>query len=151
MPRYMSMSKPPALLATRNQPRAVAAKTTVFVCRGCDRLPAKQDSEAAEGAEFYRELKKLLRPLPVTVRASGCMGGCDCGDGMAENGCCTVGIGSHGRFGYVLNKFDPARDGWKVMELVQLYLAGKRGKIASKEHPRAGEIRPHIATKLPPL
>lgn len=153
------MRKPPARPQTKKTTAPVAAKTgrlgkpqaTVFVCRGCDRLPAKQDGEDAEGAGFYRELKKLLAPLPVQVRASGCMGGCDCGDGLAENGCCTVGIGAKGKFGYVLNKFDPAVDGWKVVELVKLYLVGKRGRIKSKEHVRASEIRPHVATKLPPL
>jgi predicted metal-binding protein len=131
---------------------AILDGITVFVCRTCDRDPARMETLAAEGGGFGEVVRKLLKGMTnVRVRTVKCLGGCECyGDGTTVNGCCSVGLAGEGRFSYVLNRFDPAADGWKVPEFLRLYRKRPNGRIVCGESERADELRPHVAARVPP-
>jgi predicted metal-binding protein len=133
--------------------RDVAARKviTVFVCATCDRDPARRERPGAEGLGFLRAVRRLLRAeVDVQVKSVRCLGGCECPAAGAVNGCCSVGLAGPGRHSYVINKLDPAADGWKIREFIRLYRARRNGRIRCGESPQAGELRPHVATKVPP-
>ncbi|PZP38863.1 MAG: hypothetical protein DI585_06030 [Pseudomonas fluorescens] len=120
----------------------------VFVCRSCDRDPARWEKEGAEGAGFLVQVRKLLKHFPdVEVKGMNCLGGCEC-SGM-PNGCCSVGFASRGRFSYVFNQLKPDVDGWKVVELLKLYRKRGNGRIACADSEHNDALRPHVATRVP--
>ncbi|TKW60453.1 MAG: DUF1636 domain-containing protein [Blastochloris viridis] len=125
---------------------------TVFVCRLCDRDPAVQDTSAAEGGAFVKQMKRALAPMKdVVVKPVDCLGGCDYGFEGQPNGCCSVGLAGDGRYSYVLNGFNPETDEWKILEFVKLYKKRRNGRIACADSPRRSEIAPHLATRVPPF
>lgn len=122
---------------------------TVFVCRTCDRDKAKWETPEAEGVGFLGQVRRLLRgDASVKVRAVACLGGCECNG--TPNGCCSVGLAGKGRFGYVLNQFDPAQDGWKVLEFLRLYRLKPNGRIVCRDSDHYDQLTGHVATRVPP-
>jgi predicted metal-binding protein len=121
---------------------------TVFVCTMCDRDPAKVEAPRAEGLAYLAHVKKLLRGQPVKVCGVKCLGGCEANG--TPNGCCSVGLAGEGRHSYVFNKLNPSTDDWKLLEFLKLYLRKPHGRIMCGESARADELRPHVATRVPP-
>ncbi len=125
---------------------------TVFVCRLCDRDPAVQDTSAAEGGAFLKQMKHAFAPMKdVVVKPVDCLGGCEYGHTDKPNGCCSVGFAGEGRYSYVFNGFQPEGDAWKVLEFMKLYKKRRSGRIACADSEHRSQIAPHLATRVPPF
>lgn len=125
---------------------------TVFVCRLCDRDPTVQDTVAAEGGAFLKQMKRVLAPMKdVVVKPVDCLGGCECSPEKQPNGCCSVGFAGEGRYSYVFNGLNPATDEWKVLQFLKLYKMRRSGRIACADSPHRTDIAPHLATRVPPF
>jgi predicted metal-binding protein len=146
------MANPPA-------PKKNSAVTVALhVCTTCDRDPARMETPQAEGTGFLNALETHFAqsPLPGTkliLKPVKCLGGCEClpAGSSRPNGCCSVGLSAPGRWSYVLNRFNPESDIWKLAELLRLYLERPNGRIASKESPHRDAIKGHIGTRVPPF
>ena len=130
---------------------------TVYVCTTCDRSPARHDTPEAEGTGFLNALRthfdqSRVPGTKIILKPVSCLGGCEALPAASPlpNGCCSVGFAAPRRWSYVLNRFDPAADVWKVAELLRLYLLRPNGLIASRESPHRPAIKPHIAARVPP-
>ena len=122
---------------------------TLWVCLNCDRQMARLGTAGAEGRVWFKDLRERLKGMEnVHVKSTNCLGGCECKalEGK-ENGCCAVGLGAEGKYGYVLNHMLPERDEPALMELLQRYMSVKDGLLRCGNRP---ELARHIATRLPP-
>lgn len=123
------------------------AIVTLFVCLRCDRDAARFETAEAEGRGWFKILKQAFADNDgVQVRSTNCMGGCEC-SGM-PNGCCSVGLVSEGKYGFVLNQLNPESDTAKLEILVQRYQESGDGRLKCGNEP---DLLRHIATRLPPL